>query len=145
MITLTFYEALTELKHNDFKGYLVSSGFDNSFGKWSSCIVKGEDTYFRNPCLRELLKGNHGYRLSVGGSAEATNNILNQSFVFIRTHKELFDLVLSCHNILKGMTRTELEEVLKRFCKKHLISYLEYEELFNKVQEVYNGNNNITV
>lgn len=145
MITLTFYEALTELKQNNFKGYIVGSGFDNDYGKWTSCIVKAEDTYFRNPCLRELLKGNHGYRLSIGGSAEATNNILNQTFVFIRTHKELFDLALNCRNILKGMYRTEIEEALKRSCKKHLISYLEYEELFNKAQEVYNGNNNVTV
>lgn len=99
---MKFYEALTELKRNNFEGYVLYSD-GGQVGMWTSLIKADSEGHFKRIPLVHALKGNKGRALSICGTADSTDYTLREAgYDYIREHKVLFSLYL---------------EAVRTFCK----------------------------
>jgi len=141
---MKLYEALTELKRNNFEGCVIPEG---QIGMWSWCVIADAEGHLKSSCPYYYIKHTKGRALSICGSAERTDNCLRvQEWNYVRTYKEMFNVYLegikNFHNnswFRKEVYDKGTEEALKKAVKKGKLTVYEAEALKEKYDGIVNS------
>lgn len=141
---MKLYEALTELKRNNFEGCVFPDG---PVGMWTWCIAADTEGRLKSTCPFYYIKHTKGRALSICGSADRTDHCLRvQEWNYVRTYKEMFKVYLegikNYHNkewFNKLVYSKGTEEALKKAVKKGKLTTYEAEALKEEYYGIVNS------